>query len=600
MLFRCSRSRPTTLAVLGAALAAFAAGPSVALGQSACPDPSSLRGDMDGPLGHVAFLASDALEGRDTGSPGARCASEYIANYFRELGLTGVGPDGSFFQTFQVRAGAQLGNHNALKILDKVYELGKDWTPYGFSGTGMASAELVYGNHGLNRPGEDEATDEYARLDLGGKVVVVENGDPENPHGGSTRADPHFKASVAAGRGAAGMIVLMEEGRDLPDISAETRPAAGIPVAAVSGAVAEEIRSAARSGGQAELMAQVDPRMAEARNVVAILPGSAQGSEGEVLIIGAHYDHLGYGGDGSLAPDSREIHNGADDNASGTAALMEVARRMAVGPRPERTVLFLAFSGEEKGLLGSAAYVNAPLLPLDRSVAMLNMDMVGRLNENRLTVFGTGTAEQWNELVPEVNEGLETPFVLVPNPDGYGPSDHASFYGRGIPVLHFFTNTHSEYHRPQDDVDLINEDGLIRVAELVSGISARLAGTSPHSAIALTPIEGTPPTHGAMAAGPDSDATPSRSSGYGAYMGSIPDMGYTEGGVRVTGVRENSPAERGGLLAGDVIVEFAGAEIGDLYAYTYALRDHAPGDEVVVVVLREGERVTLNVTLGSR
>lgn len=597
MLFSFRRPRLLALALSVAALSA----PHAPLaGQDSCPDPSSLRGNMSDPLAHVAYLASDALEGRETGSPGARCAADYIASYFQDLGLTGAGPEESYFQSFRVRAGAQLGSHNTLKILDKVYDLGKDWTPFGFSGTGMASAALLYGDHGLSRPGQEPA-DRYARLELTGRIVVVEHGDPDNPHGGSTRADPHFKASVAAGRGAAGLIVLMDEGRGLPDIGSETRPASGIPVAVVSGDAAEEIRAAAQQETAAELMAQVEPRMAEARNVVAMIRGSGDPGQQEILVIGAHYDHLGYGGDGSLAPDAREVHNGADDNASGTAALMEVARRMAAGPAPERSILFLAFSGEEKGLLGSAAYVNAPLFPLDRTVAMLNMDMVGRLNENRLTVFGTGTAEEWSEVLDEANAQLETRFITVPNPDGYGPSDHASFYGHGIPVLHLFTNTHSEYHRPEDDTDLINEEGLVRVAELVAEIGTRVGGSASHPALAMTAIEGTPPAQGPLAAGPASgDEAPSRSSGYGAYMGSIPDMGYTENGVRLTGVREGSPAEKGGLQSGDVIVEFDGAEIGDLYAYTYALRDHAPGDEVVVVIMRGGERLNLTVTLGSR
>jgi hypothetical protein len=556
---------------------------------------------MAEPLAHVRYLADDALEGREVGTRGAYCAAEYIAAQFEAFGLEGAGPDGSYFQTFQVRGGSQLGAHNSLKIFGKDHELGKVWTPYGFSGTGMASSSLVYGDYGLTRPGEDEATDAYARMDLTGKIVVVEDGDPGAAHGGSMRADAHFKASVAARRGAAGLIVLLPEGEGLPGMFNETRPSASIPVAAVSGVQAEVVRAAAQEGADAELMTQVEARMVEARNVVAWIPGSDPALAREVVIVGAHFDHLGFGGDSSLDPDSREVHNGADDNASGTAALLEVARRSAEAGGTARTLLFLAFSGEEKGLLGSAAYVADPLVPNESAVAMINMDMVGRLNENRLTVFGIGTAEEWEDLVLEVNAGLQPPFSLALNPDGFGPSDHSSFYGQGIPVLHLFTNTHSDYHRPQDDWNTLNEEGLIRVAAMVTELGNRLGGTAEYAALAMTPVEGAGnPTAAPAPASSDESAAPSRSSGYGPYLGSIPDMGFTDGGVRLTGVREGSPAEQGGLLAGDVVVEWNGQPIGDLYAYTYALRDHQPGDVVDLVVLRNGERTNVQVTLGSR
>jgi hypothetical protein len=339
--------------------------------------------------------------------------------------------------------------------------------------------------------------------------------------------------------------------------------------------------------------------MVDARNVVAMIPGSDPTLAREVVIVGAHYDHLGLGGDGSLAPDEQAVHNGADDNASGTAALMEVARAIqASGRKPARTILFLAFTGEEKGLWGSAHYVDEPLLPVENTVAMINMDMVGRLRENTLTVYGTGTAMEWPSLLEEVNERQDAPMELASIPDGFGPSDHSSFYGAKVPVLMLFTNTHSEYHRPEDDWELINQEGLERVASFAADLVGEIAGSEEVDRVALTYVEGAGNPHGAMA----SDQAPSSSGGpgYGAYMGTIPDMTPQEIGVRITGVREESPAEKGGLQGGDVIVEFGGKEITDLYAYTYALREHKPGDEVVVVVLRGEERLDLTVVLGSR
>jgi membrane-associated protease RseP (regulator of RpoE activity) len=316
------------------------------------------------------------------------------------------------------------------------------------------------------------------------------------------------------------------------------------------------------------------------------------------MVVGAHYDHLGLGGDGSLDPDAWEVHNGADDNASGTAALMEVARILKESDHgPARSVLFLAFTGEEKGLWGSAHYVNQPLLPLESTVAMMNMDMVGRLRDNTLTIYGTGTAEEWPELLEELNQAQPEPFVLASISDGFGPSDHSQFYGAKLPVLMLFTNTHSEYHRPDDDWQLINQAGLERVAAFAADIVMGVAGSGRTDAMAMTLVEGAGNPHGGgMPSDQDAPAGP----GYGAYMGTIPDMTPQELGVRITGVREESPADRGGLQGGDVIVEFGGKEITDLYAYTYALREHKPGDTVIVVVVREGERLSLEVTLGSR
>jgi hypothetical protein len=565
--------------------------------REACPVAETLLHGFEGPLAHVRYLADDALAGRETGSTGARCAGDYIAQFLREAGLEGAGPGGSFFQLFPVQMGSQLVDGNTLTISGEALALKESWVPFGFSSAGVAEGSLAYGGPGVSRPGSDE--DAYAHLDLDGKIVVVEGGDPHGSGAGTMAGDPHFKATVAAGRGAAAVLVLLPEGASLPDPVTEQRPAVKIPAIAISGQAASLVRRAAEAGAAASVTASIEPRMVDARNVVAMIPGSDPTLAREVVIVGAHYDHLGLGGDGSLSPDEQAVHNGADDNASGTAALLEVARRLrASGSEPARTVLFLAFTGEEKGLWGSAHYVKEPLLPVDNTVAMINMDMVGRLRENTLTVYGTGTAQEWPSLLEEVNQMQDEPMVLASISDGFGPSDHSSFYGAKVPVLMLFTNTHSEYHRPDDDWDLINGDGLERVTSFAADLVGAIAGSAETDVMALTLVEGAGNPHGAMG----SDQAPSSSGGpgYGAYLGTIPDMTPREFGVRITGVREESPAEKGGLKGGDVIVEFAGTEITDLYAYTYALREHKPGDEVVVVVLREGERLNLTVVLGSR
>jgi hypothetical protein len=338
---------------------------------------------------------------------------------------------------------------------------------------------------------------------------------------------------------------------------------------------------------------EVHTTIAEARNVVALIPGTHPTLRDEVVIVGAHYDHLGFGGEGSLAPDSREVHNGADDNASGGGALIEIARTIIAGEPLDRSTLFIAFTGEEKGLWGSGYFVRDPTVDLSRSVGMLNLDMVGRMDGDALTIFGFGTAQEWDQVVDEANVRLDQPLDLSKVPDGYGPSDHSSFYGEGIPVLHLFTGTHEDYHRPSDDWQLINSSGVTRVVALTAGIVKQLADGGSNS-VTLTPIQQPAPNQ-------NSSPSSSSSSGYGsAYLGSIPDMTPHDHGLRLTGVREGSPADQGGLRAGDVVVEFDGTAIGDIYAYTYALQAKEPGDEVVIVVERGEERVSLRVVLGQR
>jgi hypothetical protein len=556
---------------------------------ASCPDPASLTAGVSGPLAHVRYLADDALEGREVGSRGARCAAQYIAARFQAMGLEPAGSAGSWFQTFPVRKGAAFGAGNELGISNKAYAPGKDWAPMGYSASATLDAGMVYAGHGLSRPGNPE--DAMAHTDVTGKIMVVEWGDPETRSGRGLRADPHFKATVAAGRGAAGLLVLLPEGMELPSPVEEIRNALSIPVGAVSADAAASVRAAAAAGAAAQVRTAVTPTTAEARNVVAMLPGTDPALADQYIVVGAHFDHLGWGGEGSLDPDAREVHNGADDNASGTAALLDIARRLASGPRPARSVIFITFTGEEKGLWGSARFVAEPTVDLSNAVAMLNLDMVGRLTENTVTVFGTGTAQEWEQVANAANAELAQPLKLAFSPDGYGPSDHASFTAAGIPVLHFFTNTHVDYHRPSDDWQKIDGEGIARIAELATDITRALAGGDERMAMSLTKVRQERP------------AAPSggeASRGYGPYFGTIPDMTPRDFGLRITGVREGSPAEMAGLRAGDVVVEFDGKPVADIYAYTYALRDKKPGDAVKVVVERDGKRFTFNAVLGER
>ena len=325
------------------------------------------------------------------------------------------------------------------------------------------------------------------------------------------------------------------------------------------------------------------------QNVVAVLPGRDLALRGQYVVVGAHFDHLGRSPLGAQDPEARDaVRNGADDNASGTAAVLETARLLARRP-PRRSVVFVAFSGEELGLLGSAHFVDHPPLPLDSAVAMLNFDMVGRLRDDRLIVYGVATAAELPALLDSANAAAGAARLrLAPVGDGFGPSDHSSFYARGLPVLHFFTDLHDDYHRASDDVERLNAAGVGRVVALAERVARTLADRPARLTFTRAPVAAS--RGGASRPGSD------------VYLGTVPDMAASPDvkGLRLTGVRPGSPADEGGLRAGDVIVEFGGKPVTDLYTYTDALYAHQPGDVVRVVVLRRGERVEVTVTLGKR
>ncbi|PYO61272.1 MAG: peptidase M28 [Gemmatimonadetes bacterium] len=321
------------------------------------------------------------------------------------------------------------------------------------------------------------------------------------------------------------------------------------------------------------------------KNVVGLLPGRSRALSGEVIVVGAHYDHLGYGGFGALDPDSTgRVHNGADDNASGVAALLEVARVLR-GRHPARTIVFIAFSGEELGDLGSDYFVKHPLVePVDSIYAMLNMDMVGRLRDERLAALGAATAKEFPALLDSLNQTEARRFDLNASGDGWQATDVASFFAVKRPVLQFFTGLHEDYHRSTDDWEKINATGLARVAAFVAEVAWTLANRPGP----LTFVDAAPP------------ASATAGSGYGAYLGTIPDMAGTPGGVRLTGVRAASPAERAGLQGGDIITAIGTKVVANLYDMTDALRSHQPGDTVVIAVKRGDQTVQITAVLGKR
>jgi len=324
------------------------------------------------------------------------------------------------------------------------------------------------------------------------------------------------------------------------------------------------------------------PSSLPTQNVVAVIRGSDPALANQYVVVGAHYDHLGRNAFNSMDPDAgTAIRHGADDNASGTAAVMELARLFAKHPT-KRSLLLLNFSGEELGLLGSQYFVEHTPVPLDSMQIMQNFDMVGRLRSDKLLVYGVATATELKPLVDSVNSAVAH-FQVAAIGDGYGPSDQSSFYGAGVPVLFFFTDQHEDYHRASDVASKINVEGEARVIDYSAALIRELGDRSAR----LTFVKAPPPSRGP--------------GGNGAWFGSVPDMGAVDVvGVRLAGVSAGSPAEKAGAQKGDVIVEFAGMPIKDIYTYTDALAKHKPGDVVQVVMLRDGQRVTLTATLGKR
>jgi exosome complex RNA-binding protein Csl4 len=332
------------------------------------------------------------------------------------------------------------------------------------------------------------------------------------------------------------------------------------------------------------LEAEVVQEKRKTSNVVGFLEGSDPVRKNEVLVIGAHYDHLGLGEHGSRAPERiGEVHNGADDNASGVAAMLELAENLATRkPDLRRSILFMGFGAEEIGILGSSYYVEHPIFELDSTVAMLNIDMVGRLRDNKLIVQGVGTATVWDSLVHHYN--TEAGFDLSLKQSGYAPGDNTPFYAKKMPVLFFFTGVHDDYHTPDDDASKINAEGEEKIVRYVHSIAMTVDTAQVRPILAQVEEDKESPT----------------SQGFRVSMGTVPDFAADVKGVKLAGVKEGGPAEKAGIRGGDIVIRVGSKEIKNLYDYAFALGEFKPGDVVEVVVLRDGQEVMLSVTLEKR
>jgi len=606
---------------------------------------------------HVEYLASKKLEGRRTGETGATFAAGYIANLFAnyklKAGFSSVAngkTNANFMQTFPFVTGvemAETGNTFSLEVTkadgQKLTFTDKPaFKPVAFSPNAeIGNTEVVFVGYGI--ASDELKYDDYKNLNINGRIVVAFDGMPESdsPHSRFARFNQHAKALIAKEKGAIGLLLITREANlendrlaglkydqtlgeaALPTIIVSRKTGADILGTDEAGLKSEEEKLIALTKGAtggtssnkpldsravASFKINLIKKQADAYNVVGILEGTDATLKNEAIIIGAHYDHLGRGGSGSLAVNSKEIHYGADDNASGVSAMLELARQFSQEKKNKRTIVFIGFGGEEEGLLGSKFYVNNPAFPLTKTVAMINLDMVGHLKDDKLTIGGIGTASEWKNLVETKNketiyvgnsgktnangvtEIVKTPYgyvnklVLQLNEDGFGPSDHSSFYGKQIPVLFFFTGTHADYHKPTDTAEKINYQGLLKITNYVSEIVKAVDSNAARPTYSVAKSSGTP--GGRMS--------------FNVSLGTIPNYADNNDGLLLDGVHDDSPAAKAGLKAGDKVVKLAGRDVRNATDYTFVLGEMKAGVEYEIEIVRGAEKLTLKIVPAAR
>ena len=573
---------------------------------------------------NIRYLASDELEGRGPGTAGLQKAADYMRDEFKRLGLKSGVEDGSFLQSFDIAIDTvpvETKTSLVLKGPDEktiAVELGKGFQPLAIGGAGQAEAGLVFAGYGISAPKLEY--DDYEAADIEGKVLLILRREPQQDDeqskfdGKKTTQHASIRAKLqeAKKRKAAAVLLVNDPfstGGDMADQL--TAPGGfgtgsmGIPFAHISQDLANQLlgTTPVKSGDTAlksltEIETAIDDNLApmtqplngwtaelqftfervnaDVANVVGILEGEGPLAE-ETIVIGAHYDHLGYGPFGSRRPNERAIHNGADDNATGTSAVMELARRFAQrDKKPARRMVFIGFTAEERGIIGSNYYVEHPSVPLADTVAMLNFDMIGGLKEQGLLVGGVRSAKQFPGLVEKVNQDGQ---LKVNTAGPLGGSDHAGFYRKGVPVLFCFTGMTDLYHTPDDDFETINVEGVVKTIDFAERLLDELQALPERPEF----VKGTPQPRGA---------------GGLAYLGVVPDYAGTSEGLRVTDVNADSPAAKGGLKKDDVIVKFGDVAVADIQGLAEGLRKYKPGDRIKVVVQRDKQEQTLEVTLG--
>lgn len=563
---------------------------------------------------YVQILASDSLEGRLPGTIGGTKSAHYIARHFKQFGLKPF-QSKDYFQNFSLLTGVTIGKKTNFSFNKQKLVVGKDFTPVGFSANAtIANSNVVFVGYGI--VGKDIEYNDYKDIDVKGKTVLMLRGqpDPTNIHSEFAKySSLRYKVLKARELGAAAVLVVSSKAQldsvtdKLMKVSVERTGKEQIPVVHITRATANQILAGSKKGIEfyeehfetkktqwsfvtettVNLTVELQDIKVDVPNVVGIVEGTHPQKKKEILVIGAHYDHLGKGhNESSMYADHNHnlIHYGADDNASGTAGLMELAERIAKKPL-ERSVVFIAFTAEEMGLIGSKEYCALPDVKIENTIAMINMDMIGRMTKNTLQVHGIGTADFWGNLMDSL--GRYYSVELTKSASGQGPSDHSSFNSKQIPVLAVFTGLHTDYHKPSDTWDKINFEGQATTVSFVES-TARYIGS----------LDSRPAYVKVVA-----DTSKKGSTNFRVYVGTIPDYSDHPRGMRITGVSEGSPAQKAGLQEGDVIVKFGSKTITNVYDYTYALAEFSPGQVIEVTYLRDGDEAkkqTCSLTLGSR
>lgn len=512
----------------------------------------------------IGFLADDKLEGRRAGTNGEKIAAEFIIGQYKAAGLEPKGDNGTYLQSFEIKDGKQINKGTLFMVNGKELKLQEDYFPLAFSAN--ASVTEIPVATSLSERGAPWFKDIEAATD-------------EN------RDNPHFdiyeyikkEAGIAAAKGATALILFnSEEDSNEIEFNKKDRSAAlAIPVIYLTRLGRGTYLKDASAIYDIRLKVDIGEGRRTGHNVIGYINNNAAST----VIIGAHYDHLGYGEDGNsmLRGGPKQIHNGADDNASGTAALIELSRLLSRSKAKHNNYLFIAFSGEELGLFGSKYFTEHPTVDLSSANYMINMDMVGRLSDSAktLTIGGYGTSPVWSEVL---YARRKLPFSIKVDSSGTGPSDHTSFYRKGIPVLFFFTGLHHDYHKPSDDADKINYTGELQIikyiAELVKDLNKK-------DKLAFTPTR---------------EKQTTTSARFSVSLGIMPDYTYSGAGVRVDGVSEGRAAQRAGMQTGDVVIRLGEYAVNSLETYMQALSKFKNGDSTTVHVKRGNEELTFDIT----
>jgi aminopeptidase YwaD len=556
----------------------------------------------------IGYLASDELKGRKSGEPGDLLAAEFIRTKFKNAGLELMYDNG--FQKFGLVTSAEIGEGNKLTVNGINFEVEKHFLPYAFSGNTSVAADVVFAGYGLEVDRDSLQWNDYNNVDVSGKWVLALQGDPdlENPQSPYIEfSSERSKALFAADKKAAGLILVagkkFSETDQLTSLIFDKNSSRyDIPVIQVTREVADKILAGSKMTIE-KLEAEIDSlnrtlnlkvnstvsakvnvnqKETETQNVVAVLPGFDNNLKNEYVVVGAHYDHLGMGGpgSGSRVTDTIAVHNGADDNASGVAAIIQLAEKLASEKKNKRSIIFVAFGAEEMGLVGSKAFTNKPPVETEKMVAMFNFDMVGRLDNitNGLSIGGTQTSKETEAILTDLNTGFELAF----SPEGVGPSDHASFYLQNIPVFFISTGAHSDYHTPLDDAELINYEGTKKVADYSYLVINELANRE----TVLTFQE----------AGPKFQR--SRGGRLKVTFGVMPDFaGLEKRGLRIDAVTPGKPADKAGMKKGDIITAIEGKKVGGIHDYMSRLQTMEVGRQVSVDIIRDEKETVLIVQL---